>query len=57
VSVIVVQVRSAAVDLLRGWGLPRHDAERRVREAARSLATMEHEAAAPPEADVRDGAR
>jgi hypothetical protein len=57
VSVIVVQVRSAAVDLLRGWGLSRHDAERRVRETARSLATTEHEVVAPAEADVPDGAR
>jgi uncharacterized membrane protein YgaE (UPF0421/DUF939 family) len=57
VSVIVVQVRSAAVDLLRGWGLSRHDAERRVRETARALATTEHEVVAPAEADVPDGAR
>jgi len=57
VSVIVVQVRSAAVDLLRGWGLERQDAERRVRETARSLATLEHEVPAPAEANLRDGAR
>jgi hypothetical protein len=46
VSTIVVQVRSTAVDLMRGWGLSRDEAERLVREAARSLATEEHEAAA-----------
>jgi hypothetical protein len=38
VSVIVVQVRSAAVDLLRGSGLTREEAERLVRESTRSLA-------------------
>jgi len=37
VSVIVVQVRSTAVDLLRGSGLDRDEAERLVREAARTL--------------------
>jgi hypothetical protein len=37
ISVIVVQVRSAAVDLLRGSGLDRKEAERLVREAARNL--------------------
>jgi hypothetical protein len=37
ISVIVVQVRSAAVDLLRGSGLDREEAERLVREAARNL--------------------
>lgn len=37
VSVIVVQVRNAAVDLLRGSGLAADDAERLVREAAASL--------------------
>jgi uncharacterized membrane protein YgaE (UPF0421/DUF939 family) len=37
VSVIVVQVRSAAVDLLRGSGLDRDEAGRLVREAARLL--------------------
>jgi hypothetical protein len=38
VSAIVVQVRSAAVDLLRGFGLTREEAERLIRESARSLA-------------------
>jgi uncharacterized membrane protein YgaE (UPF0421/DUF939 family) len=38
VSVIVVQVRATAVDLLRGSGLDRDEAERLVREAARTLA-------------------
>jgi uncharacterized membrane protein YgaE (UPF0421/DUF939 family) len=38
VSSIVLQVRSAAVDLLRGSGVARGEAERLVREAARSLA-------------------
>jgi hypothetical protein len=38
VSVIVVQVRATAVDLLRGSGLDRDEAERQVREAARMLA-------------------
>jgi uncharacterized membrane protein YgaE (UPF0421/DUF939 family) len=38
VSLIVVQVRAAAVDLLRGSGLDRDEAERLVREAARLLA-------------------
>lgn len=38
VSTIVVQVRSAAVDLLRGSGMAREEAERLVREAARSPA-------------------
>ncbi|MEA2287264.1 MAG: hypothetical protein QOJ21_3307 [Solirubrobacteraceae bacterium] len=38
VSAIVVQVRSAAVDMLRGSGLQRDEAERLVREAVRSLA-------------------
>ena len=42
VSVIVAQVRSTAVDLIRGWGLGREDAERLVREAADRLATDEH---------------
>jgi hypothetical protein len=37
VSAIVVQVRSAAVDLLRGFGLTREEAERLIRESARSL--------------------
>jgi uncharacterized membrane protein YgaE (UPF0421/DUF939 family) len=37
VSLIVVQVRSTAVDLLRGSGLDREEAERQVREAARLL--------------------
>jgi uncharacterized membrane protein YgaE (UPF0421/DUF939 family) len=38
VSVIVGQVRAAAVDLLRSWGLERDDAESMVRDAAASLA-------------------
>ena len=38
VSLIVVQARSTAVDLLRGSGLDRDEAERQVREAARLLA-------------------
>jgi hypothetical protein len=38
VSLIVVQARSTAVDLLRGSGLERDEAERQVREAARLLA-------------------
>jgi len=42
VSVIVGQVRAAAVDLLRSWGLEREDAESMVRDAAASLATNEH---------------
>jgi uncharacterized membrane protein YgaE (UPF0421/DUF939 family) len=42
VSAIVVQIRAAAVDLLRGWGLSREDAERRVRETAFALVTGEH---------------
>jgi uncharacterized membrane protein YgaE (UPF0421/DUF939 family) len=37
VSLIVVQVRATAVDLLRGSGLDREEAERQVREAARLL--------------------
>src|SRR3954468_2427285 len=37
VNLIVVQVRSTAVDLLRGSGLDRDEAERQVREAARTL--------------------
>jgi hypothetical protein len=37
VSVIVVQVRATAVDLLRGSGLDRDEAERLVREAVRTL--------------------
>jgi hypothetical protein len=37
VSAIVVQVRSAAVDMLRASGLARDEAERLVREAVRSL--------------------
>jgi uncharacterized membrane protein YgaE (UPF0421/DUF939 family) len=39
VSVIVVQVRATAVDLLRGSGLDRAEAERQVREAVRILTT------------------
>jgi uncharacterized membrane protein YgaE (UPF0421/DUF939 family) len=46
VSVIVAQVRSTAVDLIRGWGLAREEAERLVREAADRLATDEHAIAA-----------
>jgi uncharacterized membrane protein YgaE (UPF0421/DUF939 family) len=42
VSVIVAQVRASAVDLIRGWGLDREDAERLVRDAAHRLATAEH---------------
>jgi hypothetical protein len=42
VSVIVAQVRSTAVDLIRGWGLGREEAERLVREATSRLATDEH---------------
>jgi uncharacterized membrane protein YgaE (UPF0421/DUF939 family) len=42
VSVIVGQVRAAAVDLLRSWGLKREDAEAMVRDAAASLAADEH---------------
>ena len=42
VSVIVAQVRSTAVDLIRGWGLARDEAERLVRETAPCLATGEH---------------
>jgi hypothetical protein len=37
----VAQVRSTAVDLIRGWGLAREEAERLVREAAHRLATGE----------------
>ena len=37
-NAIVVQVRAAAVDLLRGSGITREESERLVREAARSLA-------------------
>ena len=42
VSVIVAQVRSTAVDLIRGWGLAGEEAERLVREATDRLATDEH---------------
>jgi hypothetical protein len=42
VSVIVGQVRAAAVDLLRSWGLDREEAEAMVRDAAASLAAEEH---------------
>jgi uncharacterized membrane protein YgaE (UPF0421/DUF939 family) len=41
VSVLVGQVRSAAVDLLRSWGLEREQAEAMVRDAAVSLAAEE----------------
>ena len=37
VSLIVSQVRTTAVDMIRGWGLEREEAERLVREAARTL--------------------
>ena len=47
VSVIVAQVRSTAVDMIRGWGLERAEAERLVREAADRLATGEHPAPDP----------
>ena len=46
-SVIVGQVRPAAVDLLRSWGLDRDDAESMVRDAAASLA-------ADDQADAKD---
>jgi hypothetical protein len=42
VSVIVGQLRAAAVDLLRSWGLERERAESMVRDAAASLAADEH---------------
>jgi hypothetical protein len=38
----VAQVRSTAVDLIRGWGLDREEAEQLVREAAHRFATGEH---------------
>jgi len=38
VSVIVVQVRATAVDLLRGSGLDRAEAEHEVQEAVKTLA-------------------
>ena len=41
VSVIVGQVRAAAVDLLRSWGLEREEAEEIVRDAAASMAAGE----------------
>ena len=44
VSVIVGQVRAAAVDLLRSWGLGREEAEELVRGAAASLAAEERSA-------------
>jgi uncharacterized membrane protein YgaE (UPF0421/DUF939 family) len=47
VSAIVVQTRATAVDLMRGWGLDRDEAERRVHEAARVLATGEHRVVEP----------
>jgi uncharacterized membrane protein YgaE (UPF0421/DUF939 family) len=55
VSVIVAQVRATAVDLIRGWGLSRDEAEQLVRETAQQLATDEHAVPArasptPPEA-------
>jgi uncharacterized membrane protein YgaE (UPF0421/DUF939 family) len=48
VSVIVAQVRSTAVDLIRGWGLGREEAEQLVREAADRLATDEYAVPARP---------
>lgn len=36
-NAIVVQVRAAAVDLLRGSGVTQEESERLVREAAQSL--------------------
>jgi uncharacterized membrane protein YgaE (UPF0421/DUF939 family) len=48
VSVIVAQVRSTAVDLIRGWGLAREEAEQLVREVAHRLATDEYAVPAPP---------
>jgi uncharacterized membrane protein YgaE (UPF0421/DUF939 family) len=42
VSVIVAQVRSTAVDLIRGWGLAREEAEQLVREVAHRLTTDEY---------------
>ena len=48
VSVIVGQVRAAAVDLLRSWGLDRQEAESLVRDAAVSLAADEAEDADDP---------
>lgn len=47
VSVIVAQARSTAVDMIRGWGLDREEAEELVRDAARRLATDEHTVPAP----------
>jgi uncharacterized membrane protein YgaE (UPF0421/DUF939 family) len=47
VSVIVAQVRSAAVDLIRGWGLAREEAEQLVRQVAHQLTTAEHAVPAP----------
>ena len=41
VSVVVGQVRSAAVDLLRSWGLGRTEAETLVRDAAATMAAEE----------------
>ncbi|HEY7076278.1 MAG TPA: FUSC family protein [Solirubrobacteraceae bacterium] len=52
VSVIVAQVRATAVDLIRGWGLAREEAERLVREAADRLATDEH--AVPAQSSPED---
>jgi hypothetical protein len=47
VSVIVAHVRSTAVDLIRGWGLARDEAEQLVRDVAHRLATDEHTVPAP----------
>jgi uncharacterized membrane protein YgaE (UPF0421/DUF939 family) len=52
VSVIVAQVRATAVDMIRGWGLDRDEAERLVREAADRLATDEHAVPARSSSDT-----
>ena len=48
VSVIVGQVRAAAVDLLRSWGLGREEAEEIVRDAADTMAAEERADASGP---------
>ncbi|HEY6779081.1 MAG TPA: FUSC family protein [Thermoleophilaceae bacterium] len=48
VSVIVGQVRAAAVDLLRSWGLERDEAEEIVRHAADTMAAEERADASGP---------
>ena len=48
VSVIVGQVRAAAVDLLRSWGLDREEAEEIVRDAAETMAAEERADASGP---------